>query len=810
MNEAEIPHNAAKNPAEADYQYLSKQLQRLRLLLKRRALWLRSQWADDSLQGYQGLVISDTKADWLLAGEDRSAEELFYSQDPAASEIGKALAELEPEMAGMGVLSEAMPSLEILVSCFNLTAFEREVLLLCLAPELDPSFERIYAYVQDDVNHRYATPHLALTLFDSNGGSPEARFSLSPDGTLRRFGLVTLEPGPMPAAARGLRPLKIDENVANYLLGMRQLDERAAELLWAVTSVPLPASYSAIVDDLGRFVRPELDNRRSLSINLIGPAGSGRMAVASALCDCLGLRLFRLEHQRVPTTEPDRREILRLLEREALLFQAALYIEVGEEDTASRESADHIGRVIDNLHVHLIVGSRTKWRSSHALNMISVEMQKPDAITRHLIWQKVMPCFSGSLEPVSQQFDFGPHDIVEAAASAELTARLRGSPNPDSYDLWNASREQSAWQAEGLAQLIVPVARFEDIVLPKDTFDLLEEIAAQVSNRPKVYDEWGFGRKLSRGKGISALFSGPSGAGKTMAAEILANHLNLDLYRIDLAGVVSKYIGETEKNLKKVFDAAEMSGAILFFDEADALFGKRTEVKDSHDRYANIEVNYLLQRMEDYRGLAILATNRKSFLDQAFMRRIRFTVDFPFPDAKSRKLIWQKMFPEEALQEYVFGWYDVPGKDDERLINFLRHQFGIECPAIEGIEKNSNDKTIKVIAGDKSLLLELNDDKTEVILKISDGSTSKLVAKDENGELKIYFRESIDYDALSRLEITGGNDKNIAVNAAFLAAEECRPIGMNHIMRSAKREYAKIDKLLSEAEFGEYYKLVKS
>jgi SpoVK/Ycf46/Vps4 family AAA+-type ATPase len=273
---------------------------------------------------------------------------------------------------------------------------------------------------------------------------------------------------------------------------------------------------------------------------------------------------------------------------------------------------------------------------------------------------------------------------------------------------------------EELGQRIIPVQSWKDIVLPEDLLRQLHEIASQVAYRTQVYEQWGFGEKLGRGRGISALFSGPSGTGKTMAAEVLANHLQLDLFRIDLAGVVSKYIGETEKNLKKVFDAAEQSGAILFFDEADALFGKRTEVKDSHDRYANIEVSYLLQRIEDYRGLAILATNYKSALDRAFLRRIRFQLDFPLPDAISRRQIWQQVFPPQA----------------------------------------------------------------EV--------------------------DSLDYDFLSRLEISGGNIKNIALNAAFLAASQGSPIQMAHILLSTRREYAKIDKLTTEAEFGAHYKSMKS
>jgi len=238
--------------------------------------------------------------------------------------------------------------------------------------------------------------------------------------------------------------------------------------------------------------------------------------------------------------------------------------------------------------------------------------------------------------------------------------------------------------------------------------------------RSQVYESWGFGAQLPRGRGISALFSGPSGTGKTMAAEILANHLQLDLYRIDLAGVVSKYIGETEKNLRNVFDAAEQSGAILFFDEADALFGKRSEVKDSHDRYANIEVNYLLQRMEDYRGLAILCTNRRAALDRAFLRRLRFLVEFPFPDCENRRMIWAKVFPTQAP-----------------------------------------------LAG-------------------------------------------LDLEALALLEIAGGNIRNIALNAAFLAAGESTPIRMEHVLHAARREYAKIDKLLTEAEFGSHLRLIKT
>jgi SpoVK/Ycf46/Vps4 family AAA+-type ATPase len=319
---------------------------------------------------------------------------------------------------------------------------------------------------------------------------------------------------------------------------------------------------------------------------------------------------------------------------------------------------------------------------------------------------------------VVQQFHLGPEAIVRTVDEAVAFAELHGSPAPDREHLWSACRAWVGRELGELASRLEPTQTWDQLVLPEAERALLRAIAAQVAQRPRVYEEWGFGARLSRGRGITALFSGPPGTGKTMAAEIIAGQLELDLYRIDLSSVVSKYIGETEKNLRRLFDAAEQGGVILLFDEGDALFGKRTEVKDSHDRYANIEVNYLLQRMEEYSGLAILATNRKADLDPAFLRRIRFVVTFPFPDEDHRRRIWGTVFPPET---------------------------------------------------------PLGD---------------------------------LDYDALARLEIAGGNIRNIAVNAAFLAADASEPVGMTYVMRAARHEYEKVDRRPSGVEFGRYYKVV--
>jgi len=737
---------AAKR-SELNQAYLKSEIRRLRLLVQLKALWLRRQWKNDPLQSYQGMVISDVKADWLMAGEDLKAEKQFYKGDQEAAHISNLLTEAQAEndvrrdaIAKVGFQAP----LDVLAQLFGLNSFERDVLLLCLAPELDSAFVRIYAYIQDDVNRKYPTPHLALSLFGGRGQYlANARLSLMPEAALRRSRLLVLEPGHLPALPLGDRPLRLEESIADYLLGEGRMDEKIAGLVKPVTSAPLSSPQRELVDLLQHWILSEINRdqengpRRRLSLNLFGRKGAGRKAVACALCERLGLQLFAFNWRRLPPAGPERQEIYRLMERDAVLFQAAFFIDANEDDVPGNEAATFVEEIIERLGAFFILGSRDRRHSDEG--MICAQVPKPDAGARYALWKDALSepresefesksesdssGISGEyLQAVVQQFEFGSEEIALAARYAKDKARLSAGKNsaPDMGNIWQACRELAGQEMGELAQRVVPVATWDDIVLPEDALKQLKEIAAQVAGRQKVYEEWGFGKKLSKGKGINALFSGPSGTGKTMAAEVLANHLKLDLYRVDLAGVVSKYIGETEKNLRKVFDAAEESGAILFFDEADALFGKRSEVKDSHDRYANIEVNYLLQRMEDYRGLAILATNKKSALDQAFLRRLRFLVDLPFPDIRNRKMIWQKVFPEEASVD------------------------------------------------------------------------------------------EMEYDLLARMEISGGNIRNIALNAAFLAASESSPIGMSHVVPAARREYSKINKMITESEFGKYYAKVRT
>lgn len=710
------------NWAKENQAYLESQLDLLRLLLQRKSLWLRHQWKDDPLQTYKGMVISDVQADRLLANNNNAqAEYQFYRDDSEGSTLTKSIADMNNELDERIDALKAegiVPALNLLANLFGLNLFEKSVLLLCLAPELDPSFRRIFAYVQDDVNLVHPTSHLALDLFGA-GKNPSAGWeSFHPEAPLRRFRLVN--PGertPQGSTAT----LLIDERIASYLRGIDLIDNRIAEIIRPLQPSQLSPSHQELVERLTRLLTTRGDRIPLFSaVNLIGPKGGGKGAFAQSLCERLGFQLCSLDLRRMPSLGPERTDLFRLLEREAVLSQLAIYLDLSGIDLDDKPLFASANEVVEQLGVFLVVASRKRWQTER--DLITVQVPKPNAIEQGMLWRQALEgqgiCQEVEVDALVQQFDFGPQAISQAVLEAKRIAMMRSSGEVEVHpgDLWQACRKQVGWQMEELAQRIVSPYTWDDIVLSEDVFRQLREIASQVEHRARVYERWGFGKKLSHGRGISALFSGGSGTGKTMAAEILANHLNLDLYRIDLAGVVSKYIGETEKNLKKVFDASEESGAILFFDEADALFGKRTEVKDSHDRYANIEVNYLLQRMEDYRGLAILATNRKNALDRAFLRRLRFLVDFPMPGPESRRQIWQKIFPSEAE------------------------------------------------------------------------------------------KEDLDFDSLARMEVTGGNIRNIALNAAFLAAGEGKAIGMEHVMQAARREYAKIDKMVSESDFGAYLK----
>jgi hypothetical protein len=516
-------------------------------------------------------------------------------------------------------------------------------------------------------------------------------------------------------------PLRIDERVLHFLVGTSYLDDRLRGLL-ALIAPPAQLTPSHLevarrISKLLAAVRSEEEPLPAVFLNAAG--GDWERTVAAASCAELGLHLYSLRARDLPPQAAEREALARLWEREAVLEGAALLVEADGDAGA----AAPLGSFVEAVRgVVFVVGADGVGTSRRPF--VRFDVARPAASERRDLWDKALGLpperRNGLFGALISQFDLSVDAVNsigaqarealtrnEAADGAASTAGLEGA-------LWDACRLQARRHMEDLAQRIEPYASWPDLVLPEHQLQTLREIASQVRQRARVYEDWGFAAKGSRGLGIAALFTGASGTGKTMAAEVIANELRLDLYRIDLSQIVSKYIGETEKNLRRIFEAAEGGAAVLLFDEADALFGKRSEVKDSHDRYANIEVSYLLQRMEAYRGLAILTTNMKAALDASFMRRLRFVVHFPFPDHMQRSNIWRGIFP---------------------------------------------------------------------------------AATPTNG---------IDYDKLARLNIAGGQIRNIALHAAFLAAGQEQPVGMAHLLRAAHGEYAKLEKPLTGAELKDW------
>ena len=341
---------------------------------------------------------------------------------------------------------------------------------------------------------------------------------------------------------------------------------------------------------------------------------------------------------------------MRLWEREAALSGAALLVDSEQLDPTEAGLAPAVTSFVERAATPVMV-SGTGHREFSRRPGITVDVPAPTMAEQRALWREALGAAAGELngevDRIVGQFSMSPVSIRAVAADA-TAGGTHDNGEALRAALWSGCRARARPAVEALAQRIDPVASWDDLILPEAQHRTLRDIAANARQRAKVYEEWGFGRGGGSGLGISVLFAGASGTGKTLAAEVLAHDLGVDLYRIDLSQVVSKYIGETEKNLRRVFAAAEHGGCALLFDEADAIFGKRSEVKDSHDRYANIEVSYLLQRMESYRGIAILTTNHRSALDPAFLRRLRFVIDFPFPGEAERLAIWKAAFPPAA------------------------------------------------------------------------------------------------------------------------------------------------------------------
>jgi len=727
---------SATSKSDADRYYndnethLRDELRKLDLLIARRVALLRAQRStQQGMSAAKGIYISDAEVDRLLAEVEPPFGEFQVSSgfDDASVRLQKTIDDKLAGSAEQGVVL-ALPRLAAL---FGLSPVELQAVVICLAPELRRKYDTLYAYVQDDITRKRPSVDLVLDLTCASEEERWRRWALfSPQGTLvRQWILRAVEDPRSPSGSSGLACfLALDRRILDFLLGENTLDERLAgsvELARPSSSQELFAIDGAIRTGIVHLIRHYDSSAgfQSLTLYLYGPYGAGKRALALELCQQFQRPLLVLDLEMLRTREADATAALRVAFREGILHHAALYIEhvdalleVEGDNVAWRTALAQCVKTFGGLT--FLAGQRP-WSAQGLFDtatFCTVEVPLPDVPQRQAVWTEALARLDAQADPVwacelADRFRLSPGQIRDAThRAAQLAVMRRGKPAITLADLYRAGSQVSHHKLGDLAARIKTHSSWEDLVLPINKVEQLKEICAQMAHRQRVFGEWGFHAKLLRGRGLSVLFCGASGTGKTMAAEVIAHEMRLDLYRIDLSGVVSKYIGETEKNLAKIFHEAEASNAILFFDEADALFGKRTQISDAHDRYANIETSYLLQRMEAYEGMAILATNLRDNMDEAFTRRIRFVVEFPFPDAACRQAIWQKHFPRDAP-----------------------------------IDKD------------------------------------------------------IDFEWLGRqFQITGGNIKNIVLNAAFLAAADGGVIAMEHVVRGARREFEKIGKLWDE------------
>lgn len=727
--------NPEWNTGASEVSSLLSALRRLDRLLEKAITSAQAAYGlQETVDPFRGLHISQEEVEQLLTRLP-GAPTLYVEEEPL---VGSHL-ETSSGVAPLTWLAEEL----------DLSPFDLDLIVIALAPELDLRYERLYAYLQDDVSRRRPSVDLALNLLCPSIESKLMRRShFGSDAPLIRHGLLHLIPDP-----NQVRPpllahyIKLDEQVVRLLLAQKALDPTVSPFCRLVKSTISLDELVLSVETrhaLAALLTKAREECQPLRLHFYGPHGTGKRSIAEALAGVLNMPLLVVDLREAFNTSSNFELVLKLVFREAWYKDALLYLDnleaLGTDELAIQRL---VAALASSKGIIILSGMQSRIPTAMAnrrnmVDVIAVPFPIPSFTARRLHWQTALADTAFTLDAqdldvLASRFRLTPGQITDAVVTARNDALWRAVGQPTAHDqtqppmhptlsdLFAAARGQASQEIEALARKVEPGYTWDDIVLPPDQLAQLREICDQAKYRHIVYDEWGFDQKMHMGKGLNVLFSGPPGTGKTMAAEVIARELELDLYKIDLSQVVSKYIGETEKNLDRIFTAAESTNAILFFDEADSLFGKRSQVHDAHDRYANIEIGYLLQKMEEYDGIAILATNLRNNMDEAFLRRVKFSVEFPFPDESYRFRIWRAHFPAEA-----------PASDDIDF-TFLARQF----------------------------------------------------------------------------KLAGGNIKNIVLNASFMAAADDKCIHMKHLILAARREYQKMGKACTEAIFGEYMFLIK-
>ncbi|MBC8724319.1 ATP-binding protein [Paraburkholderia sp. 31.1] len=717
---------------ESSLEHLLARLEQIDLKIRSQVARFRSVQRED--EQFRGLYVSEQQVDALLAAPLAMPAWLLDPSPNAEHHTAIARGIAEHESATIEAGTELR--LARLATMFSLAPLDIDILLVCLAAELDTRYEKLYAYLQDDVTRTRPSIDLVLALLIPDPLQRiVAREHFLADAPLRCSRIIEVfEDASRPSPPFIGKLLRIDERIVSYLLGSNAPDARIAPYLRSeaprhgLDELVLPASTLHGLKALAHQKTHDV----AIAVHLQGPAGAGKLTVARAVCRERGAPFLCVDASLLlADADVNLNTQFALIAREARLADAVLYIDAFDALLAHEQHAALRAclAAVEAVALSFLAGEAS-WLPGSALHrarFFAVVLARPDIPEREHLWRKTAHAHGAApetldLEGVATKFRFTPGQIDDSWRSAMSLATWRakdakgtdhGSGSITSQDLYDACRLNSNRALAALAQKITPRFTWKDIVLPADRIVQLREICNHVKYHNRVFNEWGFEQKLASSKGLTFLFAGPSGTGKTMAAGIIANELGLDLYKIDLSLVISKFIGETEKNLARIFDEAETANAILFFDEADSLFGKRSDVKDSHDRYANIEVGYLLQRIEEYQGVAILASNFRRNMDEAFVRRLQFTVDFPLPTESDRQRMWMAILPEHT-------------------------------------------------------------------------------PRDRDLDLALIAR---------RYNLSGGNIRNVALAAAFLAADDGDMIRMSHLISATQREYQKMGKLVGDGAF---------
>jgi SpoVK/Ycf46/Vps4 family AAA+-type ATPase len=687
-------------------------------------------WANENVRG---LYVSEAEISDLLANGPLERDLDNFNSAPRDQFLDSVLSQVDSDIRPTEKdcpINKEISRLEKLIKIFNLSPFEMDVLLLSLLPDMDLKYERIFGYVQDDITRRKPSVALALDILcKSYGEKLSRRRYFAPGSALIINSLIYLvDDNSRKSCSQLGRSLVADERIRDYLFGFDDLDASLSQFTKVIKPHRLPEELVLPRDLKDRL--PLLIHKIEVDPSIIfyfrGAVGSGKKTIAEAISHKLGRGLMVADAASMVTSTCSFDRLIRLLCREAQLQDLLIYLDNFDilfEHNSTSLLKTAMANVTNCPNPIIFAGSKA-WSADHTCqnkHLVEIEIPPSDYKQRKDMWHMYLDSSASIGESVvdalATKFRLNSGQIRESYLLAKSHAVCNDVTEVNEEDLYQACRTVSNQKLADLAQKIVSRYVWEDIVLPAERMQELREIYNHVKYRHIVYGEWGFDRKISRGNGLNVLFAGASGTGKTMAVEIMANELKLDLYKIDLSSIVSKYIGETEKNLNHIFKEAQDSNSILFFDEADSLFGKRSEVRDSHDRYANIEIAYLLQKMEDYEGIVILATNLGKNIDEAFARRMHFVMEFPSPNEDQRLKMWQKVFPPNAP---ICSDVDLP---------FMARQF----------------------------------------------------------------------------RISGGNIRNIALAAAFLAASNKTEIRMKHLILAMKREYQKIGKMCTEIEFLQFY-----